>query len=104
MLVRDRGKQRFSLPGGGANRDEPALAAAVRELHEELGMVATKAERRPECDFRGSFSMHEVVVIHTGDDPIIMGGELEDFCWWDMEQEMPCYEHVKRVMAKLKAW
>ncbi|NMF96159.2 NUDIX domain-containing protein [Aromatoleum toluolicum] len=30
------------LPGGGINRGEPPLAAAVRELDEETGLVATQ--------------------------------------------------------------
>lgn len=30
------------LPGGGINRGEPPLSAAVRELEEETGLVATQ--------------------------------------------------------------
>lgn len=30
------------LPGGGINRGEPPLAAAVRELEEETGLIATQ--------------------------------------------------------------
>ena len=42
LLVRDRGKYKFSLPGGGTKRNEPSISSAVRELYEELGMRARK--------------------------------------------------------------
>ncbi|MEB3174508.1 MAG: NUDIX domain-containing protein [Cyanobacteriota bacterium] len=32
LLVRDKGAPSFSLPGGGQNPGEPALATAAREL------------------------------------------------------------------------
>lgn len=32
LLVMDRGRNRYSLPGGEVNRGEPSIAAAAREL------------------------------------------------------------------------
>jgi ADP-ribose pyrophosphatase YjhB (NUDIX family) len=32
LLVRDRGKHRFSLPGGGTEKGEHTVSAAAREL------------------------------------------------------------------------
>jgi 8-oxo-dGTP pyrophosphatase MutT (NUDIX family) len=45
------------------------LAAAIRELHEELGIRASKAERLPHCDYETSFSRHIVCVVESGDSP-----------------------------------
>ena len=35
LVVRDRGRKNYSLPGGAIERGEPALAAAAREVYEE---------------------------------------------------------------------
>jgi len=36
LMVRDKGKHRYSLPGGGINKNEPTVSAAAREVYEEL--------------------------------------------------------------------
>jgi len=38
LLVRDRGRHRFSLPGGGIKGNEPAASAAGRELFAVRGI------------------------------------------------------------------
>lgn len=103
LLVRDRGKRSYSLPGGGVNRNEPSISAAIRELYEELDMLANKAERRSECDFEGSFSKHEVSLIETSDEPVLVSAELSDFIWWDRKEEVPRYAHVDQVLRKLNS-
>ncbi len=101
LLVRDKGKTRYSLPGGGVNENEPSMAAAVRELFEELGMSARKAERLFRCDCEGSLSKHKVTLIETDGEPRLRGKELDKFIWWDMKSEIPRYSHVDRILKKL---
>ena len=101
LLVRDRGKHKFSLPGGGINHNESSMAAAIRELHEELGMSARKAERIFRCDFEGSLSKHKVSLIETDDEPRLQGKELDKFIWWDMKETVPVYAHVKAILDRL---
>jgi len=101
LLVRDRGKRNFSLPGGGIKRNEPALSAAARELYEELGMRATKAERIFSCDYKGSFTEHYVSLIETDDEPRIRSIELVDFIWWDGKEKIQRYKHVDCILEKL---
>ena len=38
LLVKDRGDTDWSFPGGGIDYGESALAALIRELHEEIGV------------------------------------------------------------------
>lgn len=102
LLVRDRGKDKFSLPGGGTNDNEPSIAAAIRELYEELGMSTRKAERIFRCDFKGSLSNHKVSIIETEDEPYLRGKELSEFVWWDMKSDIPRYSHVDQILDKLK--
>jgi len=98
LLVRDKGKHKFSLPGGGTNEDEPSMAAAIRELYEELGMSARKAERIFRCDFKGSLSKHKVTLIESDDEPRLRGKELDKFIWWDMKSDIPRYSHVAHIL------
>ena len=94
LLVSDRGRHRFSLPGGGAKPDEPPLAAAIRELYEELGMRPRKAERIFRCAFRASASEHKVSLVESDDEPHLRGKELDKFIWWNRRSDIPTYAHV----------
>lgn len=102
LLVRDKGKNKFSLPGGGVHINEPLMATAVRELYEELGMSARKAERIFKCDFKGSYRNHKVTLIESDDEPQLTGKELDKFIWWDMQTDIPRFPHVDQILNKLK--
>jgi len=102
LLVRDKGKHHFSLPGGAAKKDEPSVSAAARELYEELGLHIISVKRIPACDFKGSLSEHRVCLVEANGEPYLKGHELDKFMWWDMKEPIPVYEHVKRIVEKLK--
>jgi len=102
LLVRDKGKHRFSLPGGAIKKGEPTVSAAARELYEELGLKAVKATRRRDCDFRGAVSKHRVCLIQASGAPHLKGHELDKFIWWDMKKPIPVYAHVQHILRKLK--
>jgi 8-oxo-dGTP pyrophosphatase MutT (NUDIX family) len=101
LLVRDSGKHHFSLPGGGIEKSEPAINAAVREIWEELGLVAVKVERIRECDHVGSVNDHHVCLIQADGNPRLRGHELDAFHWWDMKESIPVLSHVKAILAGL---
>jgi ADP-ribose pyrophosphatase YjhB (NUDIX family) len=101
LLVRDRGKHRFSLPGGGIREDEPAASAAGRELYEELGLSPIKITRLRDCDFRGSVSHHKVCLVEARGEPHLRGHELDKFIWWDMKENIPIFTHVKVILGKM---
>lgn len=39
LLVQNWGESKWSLPGGGAHHGEAPIQAAIREVHEELGVL-----------------------------------------------------------------
>jgi 8-oxo-dGTP pyrophosphatase MutT (NUDIX family) len=102
LLVRDRGKHRFSLPGGAIKRGEPTASAAARELYEELGLHPSKVTRLRHCDFKGAVSEHKVCLIQASGEPHLRGHELDKFIWWDMKQPVPVYAHVKHIIKKIQ--
>ena len=102
LLVRDRGKHRFSLPGGSIKRGEPTTSAAARELYEELGLHPIKVTRRRDCDFKSPVTNHRVCLIQASGNPHLRGLELDKFIWWDMKKPVPVYAHVTRILSKLK--
>jgi ADP-ribose pyrophosphatase YjhB (NUDIX family) len=100
LLVRDKGKHKFSLPGGGIDANEPAVSAAAREVYEELGLHITLVKRLHGCDFKGSLSRHKVCLVEATGTPKLRGHELDKFVWWDMKEPLPVYEHVQYVLRK----
>ena len=96
LLVRDKGQDKYSLPGGGMEQGEAALTAACRELGEELDMKAYRAERLFDYTNEGSFNDHKVVLVFAGGEPKINDRELESFRWWDGRERLPLYPHVTR--------
>ena len=102
LLVRDKGKKKFSLPGGGVNKNEPTVSAAAREVFEELGFHVVLVRRLHGCDFKGSLSEHKVCLVEVTGEPKIRGPELDKFIWWDMKEKIPVYEHVTNILKKIK--
>lgn len=100
-LVRDKGKRRFSLPGGGINKNEPTVNASAREVYEELGLNVVMVRRLRGCDFKGSLSEHKVCLVEVKGEPRIRGHELTKCIWWDMKSPVPAYEHVTRILKKM---
>jgi len=89
LLVRDRGKHHFSLPGAGIRRGETTIGAAARELYEELGPRATIVRRHRECDFKGAVTEHRVCLVKTSGVPHLESHELDRFLWWNTEEAFP---------------
>lgn len=49
------------LPGGGAERDEDALSAAIRETREEIGCEVTNVRELGAIEeYRSRFSLHQI--------------------------------------------
>ena len=100
LLVKDKSHDRYSLPGGGMEQGEAALTAACRELGEELGMKAYRAERLFDYTNEGSFNDHKVVLVFAGGEPRINDRELESFHWWDGREAVRAYPHVTSIIAR----
>ena len=101
LLVRDKGKRSYSLPGGGIKHGEPSISAAARELYEETGLSADRIERV--MTHIGSTQRHAVFLItaYRGEPRII--SEIDSMVWWDRSSSAPIQSHVQAILEKVDA-
>ena len=52
LLVQEQGQSHYSLPGGGIERNEPSLLAAVREVYEETRLKMSSIRYLGDLDGR----------------------------------------------------
>jgi 8-oxo-dGTP diphosphatase len=101
LLVKDRGKRHYSLPGGGVHRGERSYQAAARELREETGLRTKKTIWLG--SFEGAVSEHKAYLIEAdGHVHLRRGGELDTYLWWDMKSNVPIFAHVKAIVRMLE--
>ena len=91
---------RFSLPGGGIEPGEQSVETAVRELHEETGLTATRTEFV--FDWASSANRHHVFLVEADGD-VRTGAEISGFRWWDRLEPLPTHAHVEAILARLDA-
>lgn len=105
LLVRDKGKHDYSLPGGGFKRNETTIQASIREVcGEELGGIRVlSAERLRFCDLEGRRANHKVCMLVIEGKPYInRPDEIDKVIWWDMESDIPLQGHVSYILSQLK--
>lgn len=103
LLVKDKGRDDWSLPGGGFKKGETTIQAGIREVNEELGVKTVSAERLRQCDFEGRRAKHKVValMLEQNAKPSIRSKEISDFTWWDMKSPLKAQGHIGYILNKL---
>ena len=99
LVVRDRGRPTYALPGGGIEKGELPIVAAARELYEETGLEASVI--RFLFVFEGKYNNHHLYEVEA-DGEVAVRGEVDGFTWWDMVDDTPVYPHVRGILARLR--
>lgn len=104
LLVRDRGRHHYSLPGGGFKHGETTIQAGIREVcHEELGgLTVLSAKRLRVCDFQGERAKHKVCQLEVEGNPYIKSKELDNLVWWDMRSDISIQGHVTYILKQVR--
>lgn len=97
LLVKHKGRDFFSLPGGKVNLEEDIKSAMRRELFEELGVSAEVGKLLYVHEFRypgGSLSLEFFFWIHNGKDFLgklegeFTKKELAQIAWLDRSEKI----------------
>ncbi len=95
LLVHDRHRRQWELPGGRIDPGETALQAAVRELREESGLhlpvltFAGYARFRLTRPPRGEYAAVYTARTGTRHQDFVPNEEIGAVCWWDTAGPAP---------------
>ena len=82
-------RRQWEIPGGTLERDEPPVAAAIRELAEETGIHASRADFVGRAVFSlattGQRIDADVFAVRLDEAPVLVASdELDQFLWCDL--------------------
>ncbi len=102
LLVRNRGRTPFMLPGGGIDEGEAPKAAVARELIEETTLRATVIRYLFEHD--GKYNRHYVFSVEVeGDVDLAQDPMVVEFVWWDGMSDVPMFPHVSEILRRARS-
>ena len=101
LVVRDKFRPAFMLPGGGIDEGESPEVAVARELQEETTLTATAIRYLFTHD--GKYNHHHVFSVQAdGDVDISHDPLVVEFAWWDGAPDVPVHPHVSAILKKTR--
>ena len=101
LVVRDKFRPAFMLPGGGIDDGETPEVAVARELEEETTLTATAVKYLFTHD--GKYNHHHVFSVEVeGEVDISHDPLVVEFAWWDGGPEVPVHPHVNAILGRIE--
>ena len=100
LLVKELGANRYSLPGGGIEKGESVLEAAIRELKEETNLEAVKAEYL--FDHEGTTQQHKVVWAAVWGKIQVQRKEISEYNWWNTTDDVPLLDSTAAILGRYR--
>lgn len=102
LVVRDKFRPAFMLPGGGIDEGELPEVAVARELHEETTLIAKSIKYLFTHD--GKYNHHHVFSVEAdGDVDISHDPLVVEYAWWDAGTDVPVHPHVRAILRKAQS-
>ena len=100
LLVRDKGRRRYSLPGGAISGTESGLEAVKRHLRRETGLNVRYAYLMFTHD--SQVNHHRVYRIEASGQAGALSEELSKVAWWDGNVDTPVRKSVRQIVSGAK--
>ena len=101
LVVRDKFRPAFMLPGGGIDEGESPEVAVARELKEETTLKATAVQYLFTHD--GKYNHHHVFRLEAvGDVDISHDPLVVEFAWWNGGPDVPVHPHVNAILDRME--
>ena len=102
LVVRDKFRPAFMLPGGGIDEGELPEVAVARELREETTLIATSIKYLFTHD--GKYNHHHVFRVDVdGDVDISHDPLVVEYAWWNGAPGVPVHPHVNAILRKAQS-
>ena len=98
LLIREKGDERFMLPGGPMGHGDDVLETALRRLRRQAGLLVSRAEFLFEHE--GSVQLHKVVLIQADGRVHLQKWQIPEYKWWDRREPISLSWAARDIIDK----